>query len=423
MSQEQIFARLTLALAIGVLIGIERGWRERSTAEGGRTAGLRTFSLIGLSGGIWALMTATLGPAPLVAGFIAIAASIAFFRWREIEREGQFGATTVIAALLTYALGAYAVVGDTTIAAAVAVAVTVLLAAKNVLHEWVEGLTWEELRATLILLAMSFVALPLLPDRGYGPYEAINPHTLWLMTIAIAGVSYIGYLAVKLVGDRYGTLLAGVAGGLVSSTAATLDAARIARARPERWRIELVAALIASAVMFLRVLVIVFLFGQSLVAFLAGPLAAGAVVSLAVAVGLFKMSPPPPKDDTTRTPFANPFELKSVFGFAALLAVVLVLSKWLTAVFGGAGATVVAGVAGLADVDAITLSVTRLSEGGLPLLDAGRAVLIAVAANSLSKSAIAFTIGGVRFGSGYLGVTVAALAVAAAVAFGVASLA
>ena len=217
---------------------------------------------------------------PLPRRSFAFAGGFTLFKWREAEREGDFGATTLVAALLTFALGALAVLGDMTVAAAAAVAMVALLAAKRWLHQWIETLTWEELRATLILLVMSFVALPVLPDRGYGPYDAINPHALWLMTIAIAGVSFIGYVAVRIIGARYGTLVAGVAGGLVSSTAATVDFARKARAQAGAARIELAGALAASAIMFLRILVIVALFGPSHLALLVAPLAAAALVLL-----------------------------------------------------------------------------------------------------------------------------------------------
>ncbi len=134
MSEQQILARLGLALAIGLLVGVERGWRERTQAEGERTAGLRTFALIGLSGGIWGLLTNLLGPIPLAAAFIAYAAGITLFKWREAEHEGDYGATTLVAALLTFALGVYAVVGDMTAAAAAGVAMAALLAAKRWLH-------------------------------------------------------------------------------------------------------------------------------------------------------------------------------------------------------------------------------------------------------------------------------------------------
>jgi uncharacterized membrane protein (DUF4010 family) len=363
MSQDEILARLGLALAIGLLIGLERGWKSRAAAEGTRTAGLRTFALIGLSGGIWAALSATLGPVPLAAGFLAVAAGITLFRWREAQRDREVGVTTLVAAMLTFALGAYAVLGDMTVAAAVAVAAAALLAAKSVLHRWVEAMTWAELRATLILLAMSFVALPLLPDRDFGPYDAVNPHSLWLMAIVIAGVSYVA----------------------------------------------------ASGVMFARVLVVAMLFGQPLAERLAPPLLAAAGVCLAVAGALFARAGDADKNRSTQ--FTNPFEFLAVLRFAALLAVIIAASKWLTAVFGGGGATVLAAAAGLADVDAPTLSALHLfGAGGLTSGEAAAVVLVATASNSAAKSAIALWVGGGRFGAVYLAVQAAAVLAGAAVA-------
>ena len=208
------------------------------------------------------------------------------FRWRETEREGAYGATTLIASFLTFALGAYAVLGDMVAAAAAAVATAGLLAAKGWLHSWIKALSWEELRATLTLLAMTFVALPVLPDRGFGPYGALNPYQLWLMTIVIAGVAFGGYVAVKVAGGRYGALIAGVSGGLVSSTATTLDLARKAKAGFGKPQHLLAGALAASATMFVRVGVVVALFGPHLLPRLAAPLAAAAVVLVAAALFL-----------------------------------------------------------------------------------------------------------------------------------------
>ena len=414
--QETILVRLGLALAVGLLVGVERGWRERTQSEGARTAGLRTFALIGLSGGMWGEIAIVLGPAPLAAGFIATAAGIILFNWREAGKDQDFGATTLIAALLTFALGAYAVVGDMTSAAAAAVATTVLLATKRWLHQWVATLTWEEIRATLILLVMSFVALPVLPDRGFGPYDTLNPHALWLMTIAIAGVSFIGYAAVRLIGMKSGSLVAGFAGGLVSSTAATLDFARKAKARATIARIELAGALAASSIMFLRILVIVALFGPLYLPGLVVPLVAAAAVLLVAAVAYGATWTPEKEVDEARDVFRNPFELFAVARFAALLAMILVVSKWLASVFGGTGAIAIAGAAGLAEVDAIALSMLSLGGQSISASEVTMAILVAAAANSLSKSVIAWFVGGRKFGLSYLAVTAASLAAGGAAA-------
>jgi len=415
MSEQELLTRLGLALAIGLLIGVERGWRERELAEGERTAGLRTFGLIGLLGGVWGALHTVVGPLPFAAAFLAFAGGFTLFKWRESEREGDFGATTLVAALLTFTLGGLAVLGDMTVAAAAAVAMAVLLAAKRWLHRWIETLTWEELRATLILLTMSFIALPVLPNRGFGPYEAINPHTLWLMTIAIAGVSFIGYVAVRVIGTRYGTLVAGVAGGLVSSTAATIDCARKAREQPGTTRIELAGAFAASSIMFLRILVIVALFGPSHLTLLAAPLVAAALVLIGASLAYGARWTGEGGDAGSGGPFRNPFELISVLRFAALLAVILVVSKWLVALFGGRGAVGAAAVAGLADVDAITLSITQVHGAALTGLDAAAAILAAALANSLTKTVIAFTAGTRRFGLLYGSFTLLAVLAAAAV--------
>jgi uncharacterized membrane protein (DUF4010 family) len=420
MNQEELLTRLGLALAIGFLIGVERGWRSREEAEGERAAGLRTFALTGLSGGLWALLAEEVGDVVFAAGFLAFAAAITLFRWRETEHEGRFGATTVVAAFLTFALGAYAIVGDMIAAAAGAVATAALLAAKEVLHTWLKALSWEELRAALILLAMSFVVLPVLPDEGYGPYEALNPYSLWLMTIVVAGVSFIGYVAVKVAGTRYGTLIAGVAGGLVSSTVTTLDLARKAKAAPANARMFLAGAIAASVTMFGRVGIVVVLFGPSLLERLAAPLAAAAVVLIAAALVLIApWAKTEQMSEGEGAQLKNPFDLREALGFAALLAVILVLSKALTAMFGAEGSVGLAAVAGIADVDAITLSMTQLAgSGGSSALEAALAILVAVAANSLSKSALAIFAGGRWFGSLYLAISLAALVAGGVVALG-----
>ncbi len=417
MTESEILSRLALALAIGFLIGIERGWGSRTEAEGERTAGLRTFALSGLSGGIAALLAGQIGAIAYAAAFLAFAGAMTLFRWRETQHEKTFGATTLVAALLTFGLGAYAVVGSMPAAAAAAVVTTGILAAKSWLHGFLRTLTWPELRATLILLAMSFVALPVLPNRGFGPYEALNPYELWVMAIAIAGVSFIGYLAVKIAGSRYGPLIAGVAGGLVSSTITTIDLARRAKAAPATRHANLAGALAASATMFARVTAIVAIFGPTLLWRVAGPLAAAFVLTVVIAIIIdppwVKRDAGPEAEDSRLT---NPFELGTVLLFGVILAIVILISSVLTAQFGGGGGIALAAVAGISDVDAITLSMTRVAGQTVSPGAAATAILVAVAVNSLSKSALAIGAGGRWFGLAYLAVSVGSIVLGAAVA-------
>ena len=173
----ELISRLGLALGIGLLIGLERGWRRREAEPGSRAAGIRTFAISSLLGGLTAALAQALskqglGEAPSVAGgivlgvaFAAYSLAITLFSRDENRAAGSLSATTAIAGMLTFALGAYAFLGDMRIAAGAAVATTALLASREKLHGWVESITWPELRSGVVLLAMTFIALPLLPSR------------------------------------------------------------------------------------------------------------------------------------------------------------------------------------------------------------------------------------------------------------------
>jgi len=411
----ELVERLAVALAIGLIIGIERGWKQRAEAEGERAAGLRTHTLAGLLGGIWGALALGAGQAGVIAlalAFAAFTAAIAVFRYREMVHDKTFGATTVVAAMLAFALGALAVIGDKTAAAAAAVATALLLALKAALHEWVKRLTWEELRAGLTLLAMSVILLPLLPHRELSPWFPINPHEIWLLTVLIAALSFAGYVAIRLAGPSIGVLLSGLAGGFVSSTAVTLNMARLARADGERGNIFAGAVLIANAVMMLRVLVIVGILNTELLAPLAPPLLLGAFTLAGIAGYLANWGH---EDSPVGKPLTlkNPFELPVVLEFGALLAVITVAAKLLSGWAGTYGAVALAAVSGLVDVDAISISLARLAPQGLAPAGAATAILVAVVANSLTKVALGTTAGGLRFGKVVARGTVVSLAVGA----------
>lgn len=414
MTLDELLARFGLAIAIGFLIGVERGWRERNEDEGGRVAGLRTFTLIALAGAVLAYLGDSVGEPLLAIGLIAVSAIVASFRWREARDEAErYGTTTIIASIVTFGLGAMAVAGEMAVAGALAVVTAAILAAKGWLHAWLRALRWEELRAALILLAMTFVALPLLPDRGYGPGEALNPRSLWLMTIAIAGVSFAGYVALRVAGSRYGPLIAGVAGGIVSSTITTLDLARRSRQHPDARSPFLAGALAASATMFVRVVVVLSAFGPSLLPLVAGPVAVACLVTVAGAVYLAKPWRKHPRTDDEPRNLTNPFDLRTVLLFGLLLAGVMLLSAVLTDTFGDSGGIILAAVAGLSDVDAITLSMTQVAGRSVSENAAAIAILVALASNTLAKLVLATLAGGRAFGVPYCGVMGAALAAGA----------
>jgi uncharacterized membrane protein (DUF4010 family) len=408
-----LFQRLAVALAIGFAVGVERGWRDREGVEGSRTAGIRTYTLTGLLGGVSGLLAQTLGAWALAAVLVPYAAAFAVFKLREARAEKTYSVTSVVAALLVFALGAYAVIGDWRLASAAAVAALALLAFRTVLHDWLRTLSWEELRSALILLAMTLIILPLLPDKDLGPYGVFNPYQLWMLTIALGGVSFLGYLAIRVLGAGKGALVAAAVGALISSTAVVLDLARRAAKTPGLARVAVAGGLLAGAVMAARVLLVAAALSAPLALRLAPPLAAFALVSaLIAAAAAWRAREPAVKGEGLR----NPLELKAVLQFAAVLAVITAAAQVAGQVYGPRSLLVVAALAGLADVDAMTLTAGRMTaHQGLAVSFAAGAVLIAVAANSLVKAAIAFFVGGPRFGIGYAaGGFVAAAAAAAA---------
>ncbi|HUJ03163.1 MAG TPA: DUF4010 domain-containing protein, partial [Rhizomicrobium sp.] len=232
MTTLELFQRLGLALAIGLLIGIERGWQEREGLSGSRVAGIRTYALTGLLGGVWGALYPALGAIPLGLGALAFAVALTAFEYRRSVAENNLSATGLIAGLLTFALGAFAVMGNMAAAGAVGVAATGLLAEREALHNFLKHVTWKELRAALLLLAMTFVLLPVLPNHTIDRWDALNPYTLWLMTILVAAISYLGYVATRFAGPRRGLFYAGAAGGLISSTTVTLVYSQLVKKQP-----------------------------------------------------------------------------------------------------------------------------------------------------------------------------------------------
>lgn len=399
-SVEDLFQRLSVSLAIGLLVGLERGWQSRNEEAGKRTAGLRTFALTGLLGGMAAVLASLTGPAVLGLAFVAFAAVFAAFSWAEARAENDFSVTSVVAGMLTFALGAYAALGELRVAIAAAVAATLLLAFKPTLHGWMRRLTPEEIRAAFILLAMTFLLLPVLPDRTVDPWDSVNPARIWTYAILVAALSFAGYVAVRAVGDHAGILIAALTGGLASSTAATLTFARLAK---EHHGVagsdSLLAggALLAGAVMFARILVITGAINAALVAHLAVPLGvAGAVLFVAGLLLVWRRRGE--RDGHTRLKLRSPFELGTALKLAAFIAVISVLSKIIAGAVGEAGVLVLAAASGLADVDALTLSMGRLAPDAVSLTMGAAAIVIAAGVNTVVKAVIAGVAGTVRMG-------------------------
>ncbi|MDT2020827.1 MgtC/SapB family protein [Methylocella sp. CPCC 101449] len=412
MDSTEILSRLAVSLAIGLLIGLERGWRTRDEQDHQRAAGLRTFALSGLLGGVTGVLSQQVGPA--LVGFVFVAYALAFtaFHWLEAKAEHNMSVTAVVAGMITFLLGTMAVTGEERIAIAAAVAMAILLALREQLHRWVASLTWPEIRSVLVLATMSFLLLPLLPNRPVDPWNAINPYELWLLAILIAAISFAGYIAVKVVGDRLGIVMTAVAGGLASSTATTLTFAQMNRDHPEASRLLGAGILIAGVIMVARVAIVAVAINNTLLKGLAPPLIAGGVIlCLGAAILLAR------RDESAQKPnleIANPLALGTTLKLVLFIAVVMLAAEVLRDYFGGIGVILLAFLSGIADVDAITLSMAKLGGKDIALTTASLAILVAVATNTLSKAALTAWTGGARIG--LLVGWISAAAVAAGVA-------
>ena len=384
------FIGLLLALAIGFLIGVERGWRQREEADGERVAGIRTFSLIGLLGGLIGIHAT--GPLSLLALLVAagtIAALLLGYH-ADMRRAHNVSATSTLAAVATLGLGAVATAGDMALASVGAGAMVILLASRDALHKAILLTSAGDMTALLRLVLVAFIVLPLLPDVGMGPFEALNPRRLWLVVVVIGAISFGGYVLSRWLGAQRGALITAALGAIVSSTAVTVASAR--RLREGGGRAEEAAVGLASVVMLARSLLLVgllapFAFGaMGLLLLPALVVAAGALAILLLGMrGKSAAEPPKPP---------SPPSLLIAFVFAGLVAGLTLASAWAQASIGdAAGATVIA-LGGMVDVDAAIATVGTLPPHSLPLREVAAALAAPVLFNSLFKMALLVGIAG-----------------------------
>ncbi|MGD0288811.1 MAG: DUF4010 domain-containing protein [Candidatus Binataceae bacterium] len=405
--------RLGVALAIGLLIGLERGWERRDLPTAQRTAGLRTFGAIGLLGGVTAQLDGTHGGL-LIAGLaIALGLVVAVGYWRESEIDRDLSLTTAVTALVTYSLGALAGSGELLAASSSAVVLATLLGFRPELHGLIRKIDREELLATFRLLLISLVMLPVLPNRGYGPWSAINPYLIWWMVVMVAAVSYVGYFSTRLMGPERGILVTGLFGGLVSSTVVALSLARRAAQGLAEPNLLAAGATIASAIMWPRIMLIVFAVNPVLGIRLAWPIAIATLVATAAALMLERRGrnegkTPAPGGEKVKT--SNPLDLGAAIRFASMLTVIMVAARAASAWAGASGLFLVAGISGLVDATPVSLSVAAMSAQMVTPAVAIAAILLACISNTVLKSAMAWVIGGAPMGLRFLASSLAMIA-------------
>jgi uncharacterized membrane protein (DUF4010 family) len=416
--EQAVIAGLAVSLGIGLLVGLERQ-QAMARKEGQTTpAGLRTFPLFALSGSLVALLSAGSALLP-AAGLVTLVALLAAHRLGLAAAERETGVTTEAAAVVTFLLGMLAMASELVphlqtrlaLVAGVGVVVALLLSVKPKLQVVVARISETDLFATLQLLVLALVALPLLPDQGYGPFGAINPARTGRMVLLIGGVSYVGFIASRLLGTGRGLIVTGLVGGIVSSTAVTLGMARRAKDEPAVAAGCTLAIAAANAVMVARVVLLVAVLAPAMLNAVLAPLAAMLIAGVVGIIPLIRSARAAHAHGNFTVD--NPFELRSAVILGVLFSGVVVVAHGIRASLGD-GALVLAGLAaGLTDVDAITISTAALVHDGLPSSVGAATVLAAVASNTAMKTAIVFATGGRDIGGRMLRLNGTMLAVGA----------
>ncbi|MCI0681302.1 MAG: MgtC/SapB family protein [Gemmataceae bacterium] len=395
--------KLAIALALGLLVGLQR---ERARS---RVAGIRTFGLITLLGAVAALLANDYGGWLLAAEALGLALLLAGVNLMKPRgRERDLGLTTEVAALLMFGVGAYVVVGHTAVAVILGGSVALLLHFKAPMHAFVAKIGDKDVTAIMRFVLIALVILPALPDDYYGPYAVLNPHKIWFMVVLIVGINLAGYVAYKLLGGGTGALLAGVLGGMVSSTATTVSYARRTREQPESAGLSALVILIASTIVYVRMLVEIGIAAPGSFWVLAPPIGVmlGWMVGIAAIMFLLVR-----RDQTALSEPGNPAELLPALLFAGLYAVVVLAIAWAKDHFDDAGLYVVAFFSGMHDVDAITLSTAQYVDSNAVAAAVGwRAMLWGSMVNLFMKGFYAYALGGWRLLRALLAPFVAALA-------------
>jgi len=381
-----VFGDLAIALGLGLIVGL-----QRESADS-KLAGLRTFPLVALLGAVCALLAGSAGGWIVGAGLLGVAAATAMGNAALLGRpEADPGITTEVALLLMYGVGACTVLGDRAVAVVLGGTIAVLLHFKAELHGLVARLGDRDLRAIMQFVLLALVVLPVLPDDTYGPYAVFNPREMWLMAVLIVGLSLGGYIALKFIGENAGIVAGGLLGGLISSTATTVSWSRRTRDNPETSRAAALVILIASTVVYGRVLVEIGAVAPPFLAVAAPPiLTLSAAMAAAVGVLWLRTRGGGP----SRSEGHHPADLKTAFTFAALYLVVLLAVAYAKDRTGTRGLYVIGAVSGLTDVDAITLSVARLTGSGqIDSAQGWRLIVVAVLSNLAFKGVMAALLG------------------------------
>ena len=395
----ELVINLLVSLIIGAIIGFEREWKTQKQAEKTDDAGLRTFALVSFLGGISAILSHNI--TPLILPSLALGlSSIIFISYRlNAKKSKDFGYTTEVTLLLVFAIGAFAAVGYKIEAIAFATIVVTLLRLKNKLHIYIKTLDVDEVNATIQLLLLAAIALPLLPNKDIGPGGAINPRTIGILILLIAGISYFGYFSIKLLGNRLGIFLTALLGGLTSSTAVAVAFSKIASTNKASSAALLGGGIsLAAAMMGPRLLIMIGIINFSLIKYICPALITITIIPMSAVIWI-AWRYQKDKKPTMPLELKNPLQLDSAAIYGIFLSLLFLIVHFVETFFGAAGIYILAATSGIADVDAISIT---LAKSAIPIEDklsaqiAANGILIAVLVNTAVKAIISQVIGGWR---------------------------
>lgn len=385
--------RFGVALVIGAFIGLEREYFQQHRAHSD-FAGIRTFALMALAGSVGAFLSQEHGIAIFLTMYVLLGLLVLASHLGQVWRVEGAGATTEVAALLTPLLGALVIWGDAEVAGALGVVTALLLSLKPSLHSIIRNMRGEDLRATLEFALVSAVILPLLPNRFMGPLDLINPFQIWLLVVFVSGIGFFGYVLMKAFGTNKGMGLAGLLGGLVSSTATTVTLSNRSKATPTHAPMLANAILLASSVMLPRVMAGILIVHPPLLRHVAPSAMAMLLTGLASAAFLWRRHAGRDKEEMETIDLANPLKLTTAISFGLLLAVVLIVVQLAQDMLGSGGVYGASLISGLVDVNAVTLSTSELAAlDHISERVAAGAIVLATLVNTGSKAIIATSLG------------------------------
>jgi uncharacterized membrane protein (DUF4010 family) len=386
--------RFGVALLLGALLGLEREFIQQKE-EVPDFAGIRTFSLIALLGAVTAFLGDLWGlmPVAIALGGLILLTTASYIG--ELMRSGKdAGITTEVAALLTFLFGTLAMTEYVRVAIVLSVITALLLSLKGKLHDIIRRMNVQDIRVTFQFAIVAAVVLPLLPDQEIDPFGLLNPFRIWLVVVLVSGIGFIGYVLMKVLGPSRGINLMGLLGGLASSTASTISFATASRQNPGMSALYARAAILASSVMIPRVLLWVLVIAPVLLTVVAPVLLAMFISGLVIAYILQRRSKLDESNLQRSFQVSNPLKLATAIKFGLFFAFIIIIIEFSQTWLGDSGVYLTSLVAGLTDVDAITLSVSRLvGNDQMELTVAGTAVIIAILMNTISKGVIAISSG------------------------------